>query len=632
MTITYLIAFLTAVSLSVIFTPLVIRFAGVIGATDVPDGRKVHTTIMPRIGGLAIFLSFALTAGILLGIFPDLRDFYEGSLVSPAILAFCFTALFLLGFVDDLKSLRPEIKFGVQLVLATLVYLAGISISSMTMPLSGANLELGIIDYPLTVIWIVGITNAINLIDGLDGLATGIGIIASVTVVIVCLATNQIITGLLALMLAGSLLGFLRYNFNPARIFLGDSGSLSIGFALAILSIQSAAKLTTGFALIFPMLILILPITDTLVSMSRRLLGTFLKRTSPEPAPMTLGGRLYGMFTPDKSHIHHRLLAMGLSHRGTVLMLYLVSSFFAAGALIFINIHSSARGITLAIGLAILLILCIKKLRYYEIAIFNNGLMMTLYEKWRLNRTSLMGAADLVFITIAFFCSYLLLYNLGAEAIGTVRFGSMYIWLLPLQFAVLWMSGLYRERMKVLGIGNVLLVMASVVYAIGATGIALIYLDVLTPMAAVQFLIIDFYLLLSGVLGFRMAYQALHFWYNRDKPSGEHIVIYGTGETGYMMLHNIVNTRSSTAKIIGFLDDNTALEGKSINGYPILGGYWALGKTHKHKKIDTVYLCDENIKCENYSRLQATTQKLGITLIKPSIQLQRIELTDTATT
>ena len=625
MTIPFIYSILLPLLLSLLMTPWVIRFAEKIGATDAPGERKVHTKVMPRIGGLVIFLSAGISMIAIFLLFPNVFSIVSENSRTASILAFCFVSLFVLGLWDDLKPLSPEVKFGVQLLLATIIYFAGFKISNITNPLGAGILDVGIIDFPLTIIWIVGITNAFNLIDGLDGLASGVAVIASISIFMVSIMADQILTAVIALILAGSLIGFLRFNFNPAKIFLGDSGSLLLGFSLALLSIHSTAKITTGFALIFPILVLVLPITDTLVSMARRLLGSYLGR-NPDGNPRSILRRLYGMFVPDKSHIHHRLLSLGLSHRNTVLVLYFVSIFFAFSAFLFIQIDTTARSVTIVIMLGILLALCIKKLRYYEIAIFNNGLMIPFYEKWILNRFSFIRLADVCFITASFFLSYLLLNNLNLVSVNLLNFESAILWILPLQLMVLWITGLYREKMNPVGIGNFLNISASVAYAVGLTAVMFAILEILPLVAAIQFLLVDFYFLLTFVLGFRMTYQVLRFWYNRDKPSGKNVLIYGAGRDGITLLHSIINSANNNLKVVGFLDDDPALEGKMINGFPIFGGHWKLVKTHLANKVDSIYLCDESIKSENLKRLKTIANQKGISVKKLNLNIQEIEI------
>ena len=622
----FTIAFLLPLILSLLLTPMVIKFANRIGATDAPDERKVHTTIMPRIGGLAIILSAAGTILSLYFIFPEfLPELFDES-YKTIIIILCFMTLFALGFTDDLKPLSPEVKFGIQFILATIIFFVGFKISNITNPLGAGVLDIGIFDLPITVLWIVGITNAFNLIDGLDGLASGVAVIACISIFIITSLSGQFEAAIFSLVIAGALVGFLRYNFNPAKIFLGDSGSLVIGFALAILSIQSTAKLTTGFALLLPILVLALPITDTLVAMIRRLIGSFLNKDSNVPSKSVLR-RIHGMFTPDKLHIHHRLLSLGFSHRNTVLMLYLVSMFFAFSAFLFTEIDSIQQSVTIAFALGLILILFIKKLRYYEIAIFNNGLILPFYEKWMPKQYQWISIADTLFIIISFSLSYYLVFLLNPDTLNQLNFTMTLVLVLPVQLASFWVTGLYREKIYQLGIANVLHISASIGSAVGLTGLVYLLMEYLTVIAAVQFLILDFYFLLTLMFSYRVAYQVLSFLFNRDKKTGENVLIYGAGEYGTLILQKILNTSNNDVKIIGFLDDDPSLQGKLINGYPILGGHWVISKTHRNHKIDSIFLCDEDIRCENLKRLRTITSQNKITIKKLNITLQVMEYT-----
>ena len=624
MIVPFTIAFLLPLILSLLFTPIVIRFAINIGATDAPGDRKVHTTVMPRIGGLAIFLSAVVTIIVLYYLFPEfLPVLFDGS-YSMLIVGFCFLILFALGFRDDLKPLSAGVKFGIQFILAAIIYYAGFKISNVTNPLGIGFLEIGTFDLLITILWIVGITNAFNLIDGLDGLASGVAVIACVAIFTIASLSGQIGAAFFSLIIAGALVGFLRYNFNPAKIFLGDSGSLIIGFSLALLSIQSTAEITTGFVVLLPILVLVLPITDTLVAMIRRLMGSFLNK-DPEVPVKSMFHRLHGMFTPDKLHIHHRLLTLGLSHRSTVLVLYGVSVFFAFSAFLFIQIDTVQRSVTIAFALGIILILFIRKLRYYEMSIFTNGLLMSFYEKWFQKKSKWISIADLLFIVISYSLSYLLVYQVNPATVEQLNFGSALLFVLPLQLTVFWITGVYREKMNKLDIANALHITASIGTAAGLTGIVFLLMEYLTIFGTTQFLIFDFYFLLTLMFVYRIAYQALRFLFNRDKKTGKNILIYGADVNGSLILQKILDTSDNDLKIVGFLDDDPNMEGKLINGYPILGGHWVLSKTHRSHKIGSIYLCDEDIRCENLKRLREIASQNNIAIKKLNISLQEIE-------
>lgn len=620
----FIISFLVPVALALLFTPWVIRFANTIGAMDAPGERKVHKEVTPRIGGLAIYLSIFLSAGIVYAFYPSFFAGIGENLLPVAVVIFSFTAIFALGFWDDLKPLSPGIKFGVQFVIASLVYYAGFKISVVTNPIGTGILNVELIEFPLTLLWIVGITNAFNLIDGLDGLSSGVATIACVSIFTVSALSGQIWIAVLALIFAGSLVGFLRYNFRPAQIFLGDSGSLVIGFSLALLSIQSATKISTGFALLFPLLVLGLPITDTLVSMIRRFLGTFLKNKKDGEESGSMLRKLHIMFRPDRSHIHHQLISLGLTHRNSVIVLYLVSAAFAIGAFSLTLIENVEKTIVISLIFILALFLGIKKLRYYEMAIFNNGLLMPLYERWIINRTTFLSLIDLSFIAIAYCLSYFLIYSLNPAIIDFVYFNQILVAVLCVQLSIFWLTGVYRETIRQMGIGNALAITASVFYSILATALLLLIVEALPLAFIIQFLILDFYFLLTLTLGVRISYRALSYWFNREKKEGENVLIYGANENGTMILHKINNTNNNNIKVLGFLDDNPEMEGKLINGYPILGGHWQLARAVRKAKVDSIYLCDQSIKPENFRRLKSRALQHDIKIKRLQVSLENI--------
>ncbi|OGC04808.1 hypothetical protein A2276_02455 [candidate division WOR-1 bacterium RIFOXYA12_FULL_43_27] len=310
------ISFLTAFLLTILATPAAIKLAFKIGAVDTPNQRKIHTDTIPRLGGIAIFFGFfsALILGLIIAFFSgsklNLLPIFGITLGSIIIV--------LLGIKDDMKSLKPSTKFFWQIVAATVAYGFGVSVSFMTNPFNGLMAIPMIISFPLTLLWIVGVTNAINLIDGLDGLAAGVTAISASILFFVALRTHQIGAALTMLCLAGAALGFLRYNFFPAKIFLGDSGSLLLGFVLATSSIIGVFKTTLVVALIIPLLILGVPIFDTLFAIGRR-----MKEGQP-------------VFKADNKHIHHMLLRAGFTQREAVLSIYIVCFLLGLSALVMV--------------------------------------------------------------------------------------------------------------------------------------------------------------------------------------------------------------------------------------------------------------------------------------------------------
>lgn len=315
-----LIFALLALIICLFLVPFVGKLAIKIGAVDKPNARKVHTTLMPRMGGLAIYLSFF---AVVLCTQPLTKEII-GLLLGA-------TLLIAVGIWDDCKDIPAKVKLVGQIAAACIPVAFGIRVEFMSNPLDGLPLHLAVFSIPVTVIWIVGIINAVNLIDGLDGLAAGTSIIAAITMAIVGYSSGQYTMMALALILAGAALGFLRYNFHPAKIFMGDTGSMFLGYILSVLAVMGVAKSVTFISLVTPILVLGIPIFDTLFAIIRRTI-------KHQP-----------LFKPDKEHLHHCLLNMGFSHRNTVLVIYGINIVLAASGLLISYVTTTQAMILLVI-------------------------------------------------------------------------------------------------------------------------------------------------------------------------------------------------------------------------------------------------------------------------------------------
>ncbi len=268
--------------------------------------RDVHTTPIPRLGGIAIFLAVIAVVAVLMA-FSRFGKAFDPRLILSILLPSLM--IFLLGLYDDLFSVGPWVKFTVQIMAAVAIFLAGFRV--IELPILFGNHSLGFAgSLAATVFWVLLITNAFNLVDGLDGLAAGSALFSTLTVVVISLMNGRVMIGLIGLALAGAILGFLRFNFNPATIFLGDCGSLFIGFVLSVLALVGAGKSSTVVAVAIPVVSFGLPILETGISVVRRFL-------SGQP-----------LFAPDRHHIHHKLLERGLTQRQVVVILYGVSAVF----------------------------------------------------------------------------------------------------------------------------------------------------------------------------------------------------------------------------------------------------------------------------------------------------------------
>lgn len=329
----HLIAFLVSVTVVLWTIPDVKTIGLKLGIVDRPNSRKIHTSPVVRVGGISIFAGTiaALLIVWLLGGFSSLSPQGEKEIWTVIMGGICFFAI---GFADDLFNLTPISRLLMQLLVASVCWFMGVRINFLSVPFDGL-VQIGWLSLPITVIWLVGMANAINWIDGVDGLAAGVSGIGAVVMLVVALFMNQSAAALIVAALAGSALGFLRYNFNPAQIFMGDGGAYFMGFILAAVGVIGLVKVTAVTAVLLPYLILAVPILD----MSAVIFSRICKGKSP--------------FIADKSHLHHWLLKAGISQRQTVLFIYALTLWVGSLAMGFSNIPS---GWGYAIGATMLLV------------------------------------------------------------------------------------------------------------------------------------------------------------------------------------------------------------------------------------------------------------------------------------
>lgn len=334
----YIIVLISTLIVSAIATPLVRFLSFKIGAVDNPNARRINKVPMPTAGGLAVFFAFTVST---LGFLPSIIQHLNGNsayyhYVLPLVIA--GGIIIVTGLVDDIKELKPLPKLMGILLAASIIWIwTDFKFDHFKIPFGGPLLAFPTwLSFFLTILWIVAITNAVNLIDGLDGLVSGVSIISLTTMGLVSyffLHDSNIFLPLTIFILAVSITGFLPYNYHPAIIYLGDTGALFIGFMIGVLSLQGL-KNSTAVAVVTPMVILGVPITDTVVAIIRRSLS---------------GKKIY---EADRMHLHHRLLSMGLTHRGTVLVIYAISFIFSLTSLL-LNVSSRFGGVLLMVSLVL---------------------------------------------------------------------------------------------------------------------------------------------------------------------------------------------------------------------------------------------------------------------------------------
>jgi UDP-GlcNAc:undecaprenyl-phosphate GlcNAc-1-phosphate transferase len=360
---TYFALFFIATLTSLVLTPIIRRLCGRYKLLDVPlDSRRVHSKAIPRLGGVAIYLSCIVALSLL----PFVDNLLTQALGhhAPEILATLIpaTLVLLLGVYDDLHGTNATVKFVVLGLIASLFYVLGGRIDALSIPFLGSVHLPVAVSFAVTVLWLVGIANAFNLIDGLDGLASGAALFSSLVILAVSISQERPLMIVVALVLCGALAGFLRYNFNPASIFLGDSGALFVGFTLAALSVLGTQKATTAVAVVIPILAFGFPMVDTAITMMRRLI-------SRRP-----------IFEGDNEHVHHMLLARGWSQRQVTLVLYGVCAAFGLVAMVFTTTGSRLTGFVMFV-VSVTIIIAVGHLRYHEVDELKAGVRRTVGDR-----------------------------------------------------------------------------------------------------------------------------------------------------------------------------------------------------------------------------------------------------------
>ena len=618
----YLVLFLMALIWALLFTPVVRSFARRFGALDLPGGRKVHEKPIPRLGGLSIFVIFH----VILIIASQIDFFFFPSNFLKEInflwLMVASSIILGVGCVDDFRRIPPSIKFFFQIIAGLIVALTCVRIQIITLPFGMINL--GIWSVPVTILWVVAITNAINLLDGLDGLAAGTSFIVCLAMFGVSLLNQNVGIALTCIILAGSILGFLRYNFHPASIFLGDSGAYLLGFILSVLPLLGGLKGTMTFAILIPMLALGLPIIDTALSMVRRLLRSLhimeVDEEKNEIKFFFLDG--FSMFKADRNHIHHRLLEMGFTQKKAVVFLYAVSFILgglALSSVYFKNINYAlfltTIGITSYIG--------VKKLGYSEIQILRNGALLPLFDAPVVNVRILRFFVDMFFIAFSYYLAFLLRFE-GSFGSSVKEY---YIATIPLVLAIkmgiFYFSGLYKGAWRYTSVSDVVRMVKAV--ALGCFVSALILWTI--PgygIISLSVLVIDFNILFFLVTGARTSFRILEHCHVSNNHRGKKVLIFGVDKSSIQALNEFINNPRLDLSPVGFIDEDERNKGKQVNGYPILGSIDFLDKFLENNSISEIIFTGNNLSEDKLDRLSQICSHHHISLRRFQTRLEEI--------
>ncbi|MFH1888950.1 MAG: hypothetical protein ABH806_02535 [Candidatus Omnitrophota bacterium] len=588
-TIHNLVIFLISFTLSLIFTPAVRLFAVKRGLVSYPRADRWHKHPTAVLGGISIYLASIISA------------FLIGSVNKSTLgLFFGATFLFLVGLIDDKKHIKPYTKLFLQIIAACIAVSFGAIIG---LPVSNS------ITIPLTLIWIVGVTNSFNLLDNIDGLAAGIAAISSLMIFFSSLIfANNNLLGVFSLVLAAAALGFLPYNLNPAKIFMGDSGSMFLGYSLAVISISGTGRhISNLFAtILIPVFILSVPIFDTIfVMIMRRLSGKKI-------------------FEGGTDHTSHRLIALGLSPRKTVFLLYVISIAFGIIALSYSRIDLFVISVIAFLAIVILLFF---GFFLSDSVSYNNELID--YKKWQELRNSktilnnmllykrriMEVLFDLVFICVAYYSAYFLRFESPILAVNLQLAERSIVWLILIKISVFYMLGLYRGVWKYISVSDLITVFKAVTLASAFSVIIFTFLFRFKGFSRVVFFI-DWLLLLFLVAGSRILFRVLGELFSRVRKEGKNILIFGAGDAGELAVREIKRNKTLNYNLVGFIDDNPSKTGYKIQGIPVLGARDSIRELVREHNIEEVIIAVPSISMQIFHDITRICRDCGVSYRK----------------
>ena len=580
----YVIAFVCALILSLFLTPLIIKAAYKFNFMARPNQLRWHKNTTALLGGVGIYLAFLIPVLLFARIDKAVIGLLTGS-----------SLVFLIGLVDDIFHIKPQLKLIGQIFVSCVILAFGISFEII---------PIRWIVIPLTIFWIVGITNAFNLLDNMDGLSCGIAFISCAFLFAYSLLSGMHVVALLSVILAGASLGFLRYNFYPARIFMGDCGSQFLGMTIATVAIIGTARHVSHLVvtLAVPILILGVPIFDTtFVTFMRKLKGQ----------PLSQGG---------KDHTSHRLVLLGLSERKTVLLLYLLSILFGLIALLYAKIDIIIVSI---LAVLVIIILFLFGIFLGESKVFTDKEVENLIkdrtrkEKTILNvlflhkRRIAEVIIDLFLICISYYTSYLLRFEGKVSGANFSLLTRSLPWLIVARLGCFYYFGLYQGIWRYIGIKD----LVAIFKAVSASSILIIlfltFFYRFRDYSRVVF-IIDWMLMLFLATGVRILIRVLRESFISLKPGEKKILIFGAGDAGEMVLREVRHNKRLNCHPVGFLDDDRKKVGRKIHGVPILGTRDKLARLVKEKGVEEVIIAIPSAKPEALEALFQECRRCGV--------------------
>jgi UDP-GlcNAc:undecaprenyl-phosphate GlcNAc-1-phosphate transferase len=585
-----------------------------LGRIALPTEDRWHTRPTALLGGIAIYcaVGFPLLRFADFGsVFEYVRAHSPGT-QPPSFAAVSWigiTVLFFLGLLDDLRNARPQNKLIVQIMVASMVAFLGYRLQ-WVVSLTG--------DTIITIIWIVGITNAVNLLDNMDGLCAGITLIAALFFSYLYLMSGGSPYLQVSLLLVGASAAFLAFNFHPASIFMGDCGSLPLGFALSMLCLHPASRplefSVSQYAL--PVLVLMVPIFDTTMVTVIRILS----RRKP-----STGGR---------DHTSHRLVLMGFSERGAVLFLYGTAAMSALAA-VFVEQHDSLAAPTVIIPLALSIILMgiyLAQIRVYpekEFSVLREGRFTPIIFEITYKRQIFHVGLDLILVAFAYYLSYRVRFGFS-DAFD--YFFPVFLKSLPAiiicKFVAFFVMGVYRGMWRYMGLSDVFVYLKA---SFLGTLLALAFVTYFYRFADFSkgVFLIDWFLTTAFLVGSRVSFRSFSEFMKHKGLEGASILIYGAGHGGQVLLKEIIDSKRFAVKPVGFIDDDDAKVGKRLAGYPVMGKGSDLENILERQSVEGLIISCRDMTEEHRKRITELCRNKGIFLKQFAVNLEDVDLEET---
>ncbi|VGO17596.1 putative undecaprenyl-phosphate N-acetylglucosaminyl 1-phosphate transferase [Pontiella desulfatans] len=570
----YIIVFMVSLVASLLLVPLVKRMAPALGMVDEPDERRIHTIPIPRCGGIAVFIATHLAlVFVFLGPWRNLAG--STQLKDWGFIFLGSLILLLVGIFDDRFDMRAWFKLLGQLAVALLMFFGGFTVETFL------HLELPyFVNMGITLFWFALLINAFNLIDGMDGACAGLGMIASAGLAGMLLSLNQPTDALVLVALVGACLGFLRYNFNPASVFLGDCGSMFIGFMLAAVSLKANVKQSMLVALIVPLLAVGVPVFDVIMAVWRRMARKLVSM-------ITKDGRAAKVFGPDLDHIHHKLMRSGMTQRKAAIALYGMAIFFCVVALGAAAMTSNRMAL-LMIGMIVVLHVVVRQVAQVEL--------------WTTTQVVLQGVKRprsmvglLVAIGWDISCLMLATYFVFGLVLGKA-FSVLHLTVcIMIPFATVYFYNIYKTVWTRSRVSQLVVLMLQLMAGEALAYVALLWASDLTPLELVKGLVLHTIVSGIGIVGVRAGLRAvrdLNAWL-RCSTAAEgdlNTLILGAGENAILYLRQATfeDQQKAPRRIVGLVDDNPSLYHKIVYGYPVLGNFSELQRLLEEHGINEV--------------------------------------------